>query len=99
MARHDVFLRDDGPGYLLDLQANLLDSLNTRLVVPLLPVEMAPQPIPRLNPVFSIEGRSVVMATHLMGVVSLSILKLRVCNLRERHDEIVAALDMVFQGF
>lgn len=42
MARFDVFrARDDGT-YLLDVQATLLDRLETRVVVPLLPIDRAP---------------------------------------------------------
>jgi toxin CcdB len=38
MARLDVHARrDNRAGYLLDVQADLLSGLNTRLVVPLLP--------------------------------------------------------------
>ncbi|MBS1183360.1 MAG: plasmid maintenance protein CcdB, partial [Proteobacteria bacterium] len=37
MARFDVFPNPGGSGYLLDVQADLLDGLNTRIVVPLLP--------------------------------------------------------------
>jgi toxin CcdB len=36
MARFDVYLISDGPGYLLDIQANFLEDLNTRVVAPLM---------------------------------------------------------------
>ncbi|MGY0709320.1 CcdB family protein [Azospirillum argentinense] len=49
MARFDVHRRLDGPGFLLDLQANILRDLNTRFVVPLLPPGEAPLAAKRLN--------------------------------------------------
>ena len=52
MARFAVYARRDGPGYLLDCQAELLDRLHTRFVVPLLPQADAPQAAARLHPVF-----------------------------------------------
>ena len=41
MPRFDIHRRLDGPGYLLDLQANILRDLNTRFVAPLLPLNRA----------------------------------------------------------
>ena len=42
MARFDVYRNPEGSGYLLDVQADLLSDLNTRVVVPLIPAELAP---------------------------------------------------------
>ena len=42
MARFDVYASPDGSGCLLDVQADLLDSLNTRVVVPLMPGQFRP---------------------------------------------------------
>ena len=42
----------DGPGYLMDVQADMLNRLNTRVVVPLLPLSEAPKPAKVLNPQF-----------------------------------------------
>ena len=58
MARFEVFANPGGAGYVLDVQADVLSELNTRIVVPLLPLTQAPVPADRLNPVFNIgEGR------------------------------------------
>ncbi|MEH6717430.1 MAG: CcdB family protein [Aurantimonas endophytica] len=99
MARHDVFAHVGGDGYLLDVQADLLETLNTRVVVPLLPLAAAPKPAARLNPVFTVAGIEVVMATQFLAAVPVSILSPPVANLGSEHDRIVAALDMLFQGF
>jgi len=52
MARFDVYDSPDGAGYLLDVQADILDILNTRVVVPLMPISAAPSPAKHLNPIF-----------------------------------------------
>ena len=69
MARFDIFENEGGSGYLLDIQSDILSGLNTRVVVPLLPKSSAPSPAQRLNPVFSIEGQALVMATQFMAAV------------------------------
>jgi toxin CcdB len=99
MARHDVFARIGGDGYLLDVQADLLDILATRIVVPLLPIAIAPKQARRLNPVFRVGGIEVVMATQFLSAVPVSVLGEKQANLSTEHDRIVAALDMAFQGF
>ncbi len=43
MARYDVFSHHQGSGYLLDIQADLLEGLNNRIVVPLLLPQAAPK--------------------------------------------------------
>ncbi|MCH8499891.1 MAG: CcdB family protein [Marinobacter sp.] len=99
MARFDIFENEGGGGYLLDVQSDLLSGLNTRVVVPLLPQSSAPFPAQRLNPVFSIEGQGLVMATQYMAAVPEGELRSRVGSLAEQQNEISAALDMLFLGF
>ncbi|MBS1191512.1 MAG: ccdB [Rhodocyclaceae bacterium] len=84
---------------MLDIQADLLNHLNTRVVVPLLPVDMAPKPAGTLNPLFDIEGTTVSMVTQFMAAVPAQLLKSTVLNLEGRRNEITAALDLLFQGF
>jgi toxin CcdB len=99
MARYDVFAGQVEGNYLLDVQTDLIDHLKTRVVVPLLPAKEAPAPVKRLHPIFEIGGHRLVMATHLMAAVPTADLKEKRFNLTSQHDEIVAALDMLFQGF
>ncbi|MFY0665508.1 MAG: CcdB family protein [Natronospirillum sp.] len=99
MARFDIFENQSGSGYLLDVQSDILSGLNTRVVVPLLPGSSAPSPAQRLNPVFSIEGQELVMATQFMAAVPDSEVRSCVGSLAEHQDEISAALDMLFLGF
>jgi toxin CcdB len=99
MARFDIFVNEDGAGYLLDVQSDLLNGLNTRVVVPLLPKSSAPSPAQRLNPVFSLNGQELVMATQYMAAVPQNELRSRVGSLTDQQAEISAALDMLFLGF
>ena len=100
MARYDVFAAGGTEGvYLLDVQSDLLDNFKTRVVVPLLPMATAPPAMRKLHPVFEINGRKLVMATQLIATVSTTELGESRLNLTRHHDDIVAALDMLFQGF
>ncbi|MGX8011499.1 CcdB family protein [Mesorhizobium sp. ORM8.1] len=99
MPRYDVFAGRAEGSYLLDVQSDLLDNFKTRVVVPLLPVSMVPPPMRKLHPTFEINGRRLVMATHLIATAPTSELGESRLNLTRHHDDIVAALDMLFQGF
>ncbi len=98
MARFDVYASPDGRGYLLDVQADLLDSLNTRVVVPLMPVGTAPSPAKRLNPVFDIQNERHVMVTQFLSAVPVFILKTPISNLALHDTEIMGALDILTTG-
>lgn len=99
MARYDLYRNDREGIYLLDVQADLLDHLNTRVIVPLLPPDVAPAPGRRLNPAFVIEGKKYIMVTQFVSALSTPELPPATGNLSRHHDDIVAALDMLFQGF
>lgn len=97
MARYDLF--QDGENFLIDVQADTIDILNTRAVVPVRRPRDAPLPAKRLNPTFEIDGAPYVMVTQFIAAVPEHELMRPVGNLRNYHDEITAALDMLFQGF
>lgn len=99
MARFGVYKNPEGEGYLLDLQANLLDHFATRVVAPLLPLEAISKPAGTLNPVFEIDGKAVVMVTQAMASVPVQMLKTHIMSLENKRNEITAALDLLFQGF
>lgn len=99
MAKFDVHRQKHGGCLVLDCQADLLDDLNTRLVVPLLPFEEAPQPAARLNPIFDVDGQRLVMVTQFAASVPVRELGEIVHSLRVELDAINAALDMLIIGF
>ena len=99
MAKYDVCPLRDGSGLILDVQAELLDHLNTRVVVPLIAKGLAPTPAQRLNPVFTIDDQLYVMVTQYLSAVSSGEIGKPIANLNSDFSVITIALDMVFQGY
>ncbi|PDT03978.1 hypothetical protein CO666_12615 [Rhizobium chutanense] len=99
MARFHVYRLKGGNLLAIDLQANLLDDLPSRVMIPLHPVHELSWSISRLNPRFPIEGETYVMATQRMASVPVAEIGGVVANLTTDSDRIVAAVDFLFQGF
>lgn len=104
MAQFDVY-RNANPAsraripYLLDVQSDLLDSLTTRVVVPLCkPGILKGRLAERLNPVFAVEGKEVAMLTPELAGVPAKALGEAVGNLAGQRGAIVAALDLLIAG-
>ena len=99
MPRYSVYRNPERDGYLLDLQADINSHFSTRVVAPLFLLDEIPVFAKGLNPVFEVEGRSVVMVPQGMAAIPVQMLKQPVMSLDDRRAEIVAALDLLFQGF
>src|SRR3546814_1255881 len=98
MAKFGVYRLRDGNGYLLDCQADLLRDLNTRFVVPLLPVDTAPTPAARLNPIFEIQDEQYLLVTQFAATVASSELRTLVMPLSAQGITIGNALDMLIRS-
>lgn len=105
MARFDVYRNPtrgaaDVP-LLLDVQADLLGDLGTRVVIPLRRAERFPdaRPPAELMPVVEVEGSRYVVETPKLAAVPARALKMPVCSLTDRGADITRALDFLFQGF
>jgi len=104
MAQFDVYRNANAATrarvpYLLDVQSDLLDALATRVVVPLCKPEVLRGKLAeRLNPVFEVEGRKMVLLTPELAGVSRKALGEQIANLAKRRDSIIAALDLVITG-
>ncbi len=104
MAQFDVYRNANAATraripYLLDVQSDLLDTLATRVVVPLCkPDVLAGKPAERLSPEFEIEGRAVLMLTPELAGIPRKALGERVGNLARERTVIIGALDLVFTG-
>lgn len=106
MARFDIY---PNPGqtkisdvpYLLDVQSDLLNDLDSRVVVPLRRVDRFDKvTLPQsLSPVFEIEGLTCFMETPKLAAVPAKILKAPIASLSEQRAAITASLDFLFQGF
>jgi toxin CcdB len=99
MPKYDVYRNVSGDGWLLDLQTDLLDIPNSRVVAPLTPATKYKKPATRLNPVFDVGVRRAVLLTQALSAIPKNALHEPVANLADRHREISDALDMVFNGF
>lgn len=84
--------------YLLELQADMLSALGTRLVAPLVPAADFGPAATRLNPGFRIGGRKLVLDTALMAGVSRNLLGDKVVSLADRSAEILGAVDFLVSG-
>lgn len=104
MARFDVYptpMLDEKPHtpYWLDVQADFLSSLGTRVIVPLRRKSKSAPLKERLNPEFTIERTSVFADTANLGVFPARLLRRPVANLREHRFDIDGALDFLLTGF
>lgn len=85
--------------YLLDLQADLLNSLATRVVAPLVSAKAIGKPIDHLNPQFRIKRKTVYMSTAELAGVPVRALGEKVGSLKDERPIIISALDFLFTGF
>ncbi|WP_235515062.1 CcdB family protein [Sphingomonas sp. Leaf25] len=83
----------------MDCQADGLGHLPTRFVIPLLVPADVPRPIARLNPLVTLDGSVLLVATHFAAAVPVRELGDRVASLADEQDRIVAAIDFLLSGF
>jgi len=84
--------------YLLDVQADLLSALATRVVVPLVRLKFLQASLTQLHPRFEIEGQTLVMATAELAAIPAKILAEPVDDLSDKRSMIVAAIDCLLAG-
>jgi toxin CcdB len=84
--------------FLLDVQADLLSELLTRVVVPLVRSNAFGRRATRLHPQFAIGEEDVVMATHLIAAVRRQTLGNSVDSLRSQRDVVISAIDVLWSG-
>jgi len=104
MSQFDLYVNADKETnkaypYFVDVQNGLLDTLNSRLVIPLTPVAKSVKHYPdNLCPILKIEGKEFALLTHQMASVSVSLLKKKECSLSESRTEIISAIDFLITG-
>jgi toxin CcdB len=101
MAQFDLFrhARNKQYPFLLDLQADLLRDMATRVVAPLTAVKrLHGKPISRLNPIVEVEGTAYAIPFQELAAIPVSALGAAAGSLRARRDELIAALDLLFTG-
>jgi len=88
--------RDWAP-YIVDLQHEMLSSLGTRIMAPLVINKPSGEPaMQKLNPVISIENQEYFLSAS--EIASVPVKELSSCrgNLAEYRGEFLAALDLLF---
>lgn len=105
MASFTIYANPD-PGsqkaipFLLDIQSEILSSLDTRVVVPLYLKSAAKvHPISRLTPVITFQNTSLVAMIPELAGVSRQHLGAAAGSLPESRPEMLAALDLLITGF
>ncbi len=105
MARFDAY---PNPGahasttpYLLDVQSDLLDALDSRVVIPLRSLaHFAKVKLPtRLTPVLQVDGKDFLLETPRMGSVPKRVLTISAACLADEQDQITGAMDFLFHGY
>ena len=86
--------------YLMDVQDNLLEGLNTRVVIPLCPAAaLGNTAIRNLFPQFEIKGIPHTLLTSDLAGMDLSELGPAVDDFSDHRFEIIKAIDFLFTGF
>jgi toxin CcdB len=83
----------------VDIQSRLLDDFGTRVVMPLVPLGLAPRsPLPSLNPVFVIGGDRYMLMGQNHATLSVKRLRRSAGTLDAERDQIVRAVDALISG-
>jgi toxin CcdB len=86
--------------FLLDVQADVLSILATRVVVPLYRLEASgPKPMARLTPVVRFQEKTLVAMVPELAGVARAALGPAVGDLAGSRTEIIQAMDLLLTGF
>ena len=101
MAQFDVFRNTDAASktrvpYLLDIQNDLLGTLSSRVVIPLM---QDMRPLTHLNPAVELNGETFYLSTAEMAGVPVAVLGERVGSLEEERQKVLGAVDFLATGF
>ena len=102
MARFDVFeFKSKSAPLIVDVQADILGALATRVVIPLSPLERAEkEALPRLKPILEIGGQPYVLMTTDIAALPVKRFGAFVTNVdTDYRKEITDALDFLLLGF
>ena len=104
MARFDVYANPEASErkhtpYLLDVQNDYIDTLATRVVIPLRRESAFGPPARNLNPIVAVAEDRVVLDTASLGAIPVSELRKPVATLRHAHQPIQEALDTLFGAY
>ena len=82
--------------FLLDMQADLLDELQTTVVIPLSPSSIIGQAtITKLCPIVEIDNINYIVLTQQITGVDRKVLGQKVYNLSHYRSELISAIDFI----
>ncbi len=105
MAQFDVYVNPNPDSrqsvpFVVDVQSGLIDTLPTRLVMPLSRIGAAQDRLPvNLCPLMEIEGEPLTLMPHLAAPVAARLLRKPVVSVAHSAGEIGASMDAVLSGF
>jgi toxin CcdB len=86
--------------FLVDVQSDLLEPLNTRVVIPMTKISaLARKPVSHLTPEVSFNGDRYVLLTPQLAGVGRAELGSHAGSLAEERQTILAAIDFLLTGF
>ena len=104
MAQFSVYKNEDKATkktypYFLNVQNDLLDELNSRVVIPFsTPNFLKHRDAKKLCPMIKIDDKEFVLLTHQITTVPASFLKTKVTEVATFRAEIISAIDLLFTG-
>lgn len=104
MSQFSVYKNDDKTTrktypYFLNVQNDLLDELNSRVVIPFsTPGSIKHRDAKKLCPLIKIGDKEFVLLTHQITTVPEAFLKSRVTEVETFRSEIISAIDLLFTG-
>lgn len=85
---------------LVDAQSDLLDELQTRVVIPLTKAAaLTKKPVAQLMPAIEFKSDSYILMTPQLAGIAVSELGPAIGSLAERRDAILAAMDFLLSGY
>ena len=88
----------DGEPLVLVLQNDLLSDVETRVVIPLFPVEVMGRGLQSLNPTITVAGRELVVMTQLFATLYPEELVEFFGTAEHDRDQIVSAIEALLSG-
>ena len=101
MAQFDVYTNTNTKSkklfpYFLDIQHDVLDSIDTRVIIPLSNIKLNNKV---LNPLVQIDKEEYILMTTELTSILKSKLNNKVCSLKHKRDEIISSIDFLITGF
>lgn len=105
MAQFDVYLNTNQNTkriypYLMDVQSSLLEGIDTRLVIPLIPkTQLSEKPIKNLIPCIMIKKVEYFVLTPQLASINKIYLGKYVENCKSDRNAIISSIDFLITGF